>query len=971
MRKGKGGGGGGRAGSGDRSQGEPARRDTAELRAGGSAETPPRNGLPRRDRPDERSRAEGGEKAGATPGLPRRAELALNLAFFLLPLLLLLVFEGALRLAGYGYPTGFFVHIPGREGWTPNQKYGWRFFPKGDARTPVPAILPDGKPEGTLRLFVLGESAAMGDPVPAFGFSRILEVMLEARHPAHDFEVINTGMTAINSHVVLPIAADCSSRNPDLFVVYMGNNEVVGPFGAGTVLDAYRSSRAMIRAGIALRAARTGQLVESLVENLLPGTGAAPEWRGMETFLGNAVGADDPRMEGVYDHFEANLRGILDVARRAGAGVVVSTIAVNLRDHPPFASVHRGGMSDAERGRWDVLFGEGVSLERSGQLDTAAARYEEALRIDDSHAELHYRFARCLEESGRHPEAKAHYQRSRDLDALRFRADSRVNEIIRQVAGGEGGKASHSMKYSLTPAEPGARPAGAIEDAGTARFHLARREGALEASPGALANSGVEVRTGLFLVDAERAFEASPLSPHGVPGEDLLFDHVHFTFEGNYLLARTVLEGVEALLPPEMSERAAGAVPTLEEVAAALTLTAWNRHYFEAQALRIVERPPFTAQADHGGRVARWRERERDLAATAGSIGAAAQAHLSALERKPGDLLLRESFAKLLRAAGDGAGSAEQWQDLLARIPESVVWLEELGHVLLSTGRHAEAEAAYREALEVWPGRALTHGNLALALEQEGKAGDALEEYREALRLDPALIAPRLNLAQALSEQGRKDEALAEMREAVRRDPEHLAARLSLAGALAEADRAEEAIGHYRAAIGLRPDLADARLRLAKLMHSSGRAGEASTLLEEAARADPGSVEARLGLASISRAARRYDEAIGHYREALRLSPGFPPALNGLAWMLATAEEPRHRNGAEALSLANELCARTGCRTPIFAATFAAACAQSGQFERAVEAARQAIALARSAGDERAAREIEGHLARYEAGKAL
>ncbi len=853
------------------------------------------------------------------PGrIPRRAALALNVALVLFPLLLLGLFEGALRLAGYGYPTGFFVPIPGREGWTPNQKYGWRFFPKGDARTPVPAILSDGKPEGILRIFVLGESAAMGDPVPAFGFSRILEIMLEARHPAHDFEVINTGMTAINSHVVLPIAADCARRSPDLFVVYMGNNEVVGPFGAGTVLDAYRSSRAMIRAGIALRATRTGQLVESLVEKLLPGTGAAPEWRGMETFLGNVVGADDPMMVGVYDHFEANLRGILDVARRAGAGVIVSTVAVNLRDNPPFASLHRGGLGESERGRWDALFREGVSLEKSGQPGAAAGRYEETLGIDDGHAELHYRLARCLEASGRHAEAKTHYQRSRDLDVLRFRADSRVNEIIREVAGW--------------------------------------------------------TQTSVTLVDAERAFEASPLAPHGVPGEDLLFDHVHFTFEGNYLLARTVLEGVEALLPPEIRAGAAGSVPTLEESAAALTLTAWNRDHFAGQALRIIERPPFTAQADHDERIARWRRLEKDLAATAGtpaSIQEALQAHRAAIARRPEDILVRESFAKLLRAAGDGAGSAEQWRDLLVRIPESVVWLEELGHVLLSAGRHAEAEAAYREVLEIWPGRALTHGNLALALEQEGKTEEALEEYREALRLDPALIAPRLNLAQALSEQGRKDEALDEMREAARREPEHLAARLSLAGALVEAGRTEEAIEHYKAAINLRPDLADARLRLARLFLSSGRAGEASTLLEEAVRADPGSVEARLGLASISRAARRYDEAIGHYREALRLSPGFPPALNGLAWILATAEEPRYRNGAEAFSLANELCTRTGCRTPIFAATFAAACAQAGQFERAVEAARQAIVLARASGDERAAREIEGHLARYEAGKPL
>ena len=43
-------------------------------------------------------------------------------------------------------------------------------------------------------------------------------------------------MVAINSHVALPIARQCAERQPDLLVVHLGNNEVVGPFGAAGVL---------------------------------------------------------------------------------------------------------------------------------------------------------------------------------------------------------------------------------------------------------------------------------------------------------------------------------------------------------------------------------------------------------------------------------------------------------------------------------------------------------------------------------------------------------------------------------------------------------------------------------------------------------------------------------------------------------------------------------------------------------------
>ena len=42
------------------------------------------------------------------------------------------------------------------------------------------------KPKGTFRIFVLGESAAMGDPDPAYAFSRYLEVMLRQRFPENE-----------------------------------------------------------------------------------------------------------------------------------------------------------------------------------------------------------------------------------------------------------------------------------------------------------------------------------------------------------------------------------------------------------------------------------------------------------------------------------------------------------------------------------------------------------------------------------------------------------------------------------------------------------------------------------------------------------------------------------------------------------------------------------------------------------------
>ena len=147
--------------------------------------------------------------------------------------------------AGYGYPTSFFLGPDERGFHFSNVQFGWRFFPRQLARKPEPCLLPPRSPD-TTRIFILGESAALGMPNPAFSFGRILEVMLHERYPGCRFEIVNTSMTAINSHAILEIAKDCSSQGGDLFVIYMGNNEVVGPYGPGTVFQQVARRRAVM-----------------------------------------------------------------------------------------------------------------------------------------------------------------------------------------------------------------------------------------------------------------------------------------------------------------------------------------------------------------------------------------------------------------------------------------------------------------------------------------------------------------------------------------------------------------------------------------------------------------------------------------------------------------------------------------------------------------------------------------------------
>ena len=193
--------------------------------------------------------------------------------------------ELGLRAVGYGYNPHVAVRceIDGKPHLGENVKFGWRFFPPILAREFEPFIFAAEKPADTCRIFVLGSSAAQGAPNNAFRFGRILEAMLQERFPDLRFEVITAAMAAINSHVVLEIARDCARYDPDLFVVYMGNNEVVGPYGPGTVLTPVLSNLHLIRLRIRLQATKVGQLISGAAgrrrprEKADPRSGAA--WR--------------------------------------------------------------------------------------------------------------------------------------------------------------------------------------------------------------------------------------------------------------------------------------------------------------------------------------------------------------------------------------------------------------------------------------------------------------------------------------------------------------------------------------------------------------------------------------------------------------------------------------------------------------------------------------------------------------------
>jgi tetratricopeptide (TPR) repeat protein len=460
-------------------------------------------------------------------------------AAILIPVLVLGVVEIALRVVGVGVPTGVTLPctVQGRPASCYNLSFITPFFPPGMVRTPQLYAIPDEKPQNTYRIVVLGESAAMGDPDPAYAFSRYLELMLRARFPDMRFEVINTGSVAINSHVLLPIARGLSKHNIDLFIIYSGNNEVVGPYGPATALTASSMSLPVIRSNILVRSTRIGQLLTKI------GT-KKREWGGMGMFMDKQVPISSPLMKDVYHNFESNLRETIAVAQRSGARVIVSTVGTNVKDCAPFGSMHRDDLSQDALRTWTEFVQQGSALEESGRYAEALKRYLSASEIDNQYAELEFRIARCLLTLGDPAAAKMHYIRARDLDTLRFRADGRINEINRSVAAAMGAE----------------------------------------------------------LIDSDALLNSASLN--GIVGSDLIYEHVHLTPFGNYLLARAMFLQIAGKMAPAALQREEDVLP--EDVCERLlALTNHDRARLAAELLVRMYEPPFTTQLNHSDQLQR------------------------------------------------------------------------------------------------------------------------------------------------------------------------------------------------------------------------------------------------------------------------------------------------------------------------------------------------------------------------------
>jgi tetratricopeptide (TPR) repeat protein len=464
--------------------------------------------------------------------------------------------------------------------------------------------------------------------------------------------------------------------------------------------------------------------------------------------------AGDDSLEIVYKHFKRNLQDISRLACKSGINVIFCTVPCNLKDSPPFASLHRSNLTDAEKKSWDEIYHRAVECETDGNYTGAVELYLKAAEIDDRYADLQFRLARCYWEMGEYEKARAGYILARELDTLRFRADTRINEIVRDMTGNK-------------------------------------------------------TNDGVYLVDAVKVFEES--SPHQTPGEELFYEHVHMNFKGNYLLAGAIFRQVEKILPERIESYRAdeSSFPTEAECARDLAYTDWDRCSIAEKVLNdYIKQAPFTNQLYHNQRIKRM-ELQIDafkMAITPELINEVEAQYRGAIEQAPSDWWLHWKYGQLLEDLGKDNAAAGQYRLVLDSMPHHYEAFAVLG-LLCGKAGDLDAAVSYNlESVRIYPTFAESHFNLGFAYHLKKDYDRAVEHYSRVARLVPDRAEAHLNLGLVLFQQGKIEQAIKAYRNGLRFVPDNLDLHYNLGIVLQEQGQRDEALKELQTALQIDPN---------------------------------------------------------------------------------------------------------------------------------------------------------------------
>lgn len=646
----------------------------------------------------------------------------------LLPLLLLVVVEAALRVFNYGPDLDLIKvkEINGKRYYALNPGVGKRYFTKGILAVPelYEETFAYEKPPNGYRIFCLGESTTASFPYELNArFHRLLQDRLTTLFPDKAIEVINVGLSAVNSFTVREFAAELTHYQPDLFLLYLGHNEFYGALGVGST-QSLGNNRKVIRFYLWLQKFKTVQLLRNTIMALAgsapPPAAATPNQTLMEQMVRSqyiAFGSADYRR--AAESFRANLIDIIDTAKRNKIDILVSTLTSNLKDHAPFHSLFSEHTTLAVKTQWEKFFQDGQAWETQKAYAQALRAYREAEKLDAMPAKLYFQMGRCYEALQNHAEALAAYQKARDYDALRFRAAGEFNEIIQQVC----------------------------------------------------------AATHVPIVEMEKTFAAH--SPAGITGSELIGEHLHPNFDGYFLLAKTFAAAMaKNNFIAETSEWNSALAKTDDEYMDFCAVTEFDRDIGAYKIERLTKHWPFPAPVMIKVEFAN----EALAAKTRQLTSAYAQNKIS---WNDAHYQLAEEYA----AQQEYARAEKECRAVLKIIPENYYPYFKIGELYLKQEKYPEAETWLKQAQQRHPRSPFVYAKLATVSFFRHDYEKAVADFTTALSLNRAsneFSAAEMSWAEyykAVShlQLGQKTESMQALTEVVRLQPANTQARQLLA----------------------------------------------------------------------------------------------------------------------------------------------------------------------------------------------
>jgi tetratricopeptide (TPR) repeat protein len=608
---------------------------------------------------------------------------------------------------------------------------------------------PRQKQNGAYRIFCMGGSTTFGRPYSdSTSFCGWLRVFLQTADPTRKWEVINAGGVSYASYRVARLMQELSQYQPDLFIVYSGQNEFLEERSYGKLKQL---PKWLLHSDAQLSNTRVYTALKELIEY----TGVIQQQSPQRTELRAEVNEildhtagpttyerNDELKQQILNHYRINLGRMAKIARGADADIIYIKPVVNLKDMSPFKSEHKEGLNTKALYEWEKLYQHGNSQLDAGDPSAALETYRQALQIDDRYAELHYQMGKALFALGDFKAAEHAFWRAVDEDIAPLRMLSSMPAIIEETA-----------DWYDAP-----------------------------------------------MVDFEKVLRKAYRRKYNysVFGNEFFLDHVHPNIEGHRLLALELLQQLidQDIVHPvdnwnnESIDRiTAKVIAGLDKRAHAKALVTAGRvmdwggkfdaaqHLF-SQALEMTGPNGFVygmlgktaARNGHPEEAFEYFQKaidiapemdwvQRDLAgmlARKGRITEAIEHYRKDLEMNPDNSFSHDRIAVLLATQGDEVTAEKHFKEALRANSDYGPAMLDYMVLLGKQEKYAQAEALGEKLLSVTTNNAIAHNNLGIIMVKQGKYEQAIAHFTEALRINPDFKGAGENLAEAKAIQERQ-----------------------------------------------------------------------------------------------------------------------------------------------------------------------------------------------------------------------